>query len=212
MIAIKTRSPTTRIVFNTFVIFKVLCKWYAENMQYSYKILLCVSSPPLLFELSFSFTLLFTGHGFWWGKSCSSIFPHVCINFSNDQALQSESKTKKKRILLFENTVLTRIAEPEEYHCMIYFFLWWGFGSWLAMCGEGLALFIFCPCFVDIDQLQTDTKTIPILLFIKYRNWYILSIRLQKKHGQKMNFTINLICNAVCYSHLNSSLRVLKEL
>ena len=29
-------------------------------------------------------------------------------------------------------------------------------------------------------QLQTDTKTIPILLFIKYRNWYILSIRLQK--------------------------------
>ena len=38
-------------------------------------------------------------------------------------------------------------------------------------------------------QLQTDTKTIPILLLIKYRNWYILSIRLQKKHGQKITFT-----------------------
>ena len=34
-------------------------------------------------------------------------------------------------------------------------------------------------------QLQADTKSIPILLFIKYLNWYILSIRLQKKTWTK---------------------------
>ena len=41
--------------------------------------------------------------------------------------------------------------------------------------------------------VQTDTKMIPILSFIKYRNWYVLSIRLliyRFEHGQKMNFTI----------------------
>ena len=29
----------------------------------------------------------------------------------------------------------------------------------------------------DLWISNTDTKTVPILLFIKYRNWYILSIR-----------------------------------
>ena len=44
-------------------------------------------------------------------------------------------------------------------------------------------------------QLQTDTKTIPIL-FIKYRNWYKLSIRLLTSTKNEF-YQIMKLCNSV---------------
>ena len=59
---------------------------------------------------------------------------------------------------------------------------------------------MICPWFVDIDPVTTWYKNDHYIIFIKYRNWYILKYSILTNHGHIINFTEEAVAQWWDYS------------